>query len=58
MTTNKGYIGLASRMARQGDVICILLGCDVPVILNLLKADQRIAGLENLIFMKLWRVKQ
>ena len=35
MTTNKGYLGLASRATQQGDLICILLGCDVPAILRL-----------------------
>lgn len=34
MTTMKGYIGLSNSNAQQGDVICILFGCHVPVILR------------------------
>jgi hypothetical protein len=34
MTTSKGYIGLASRAAKQKDVIFVLLGCDVHAVLN------------------------
>ncbi|KAF4628699.1 hypothetical protein G7Y89_g9452 [Cudoniella acicularis] len=34
ITTKKGYIGIADRNARQKDLLCILLGCDVPAILR------------------------
>jgi hypothetical protein len=34
ITTSKGYIGIASRAAKQKDVIFVLLGCDVRVVLN------------------------
>jgi hypothetical protein len=34
MTTIKGYLGIAPKSARQGDVICILLGCEFPVVLR------------------------
>jgi hypothetical protein len=34
VVTAKGYFGLASKNAMQGDVVCILLGCTVPVILR------------------------
>ena len=35
MTTNEGHLGLASRATQQGDLVCILFGCDVPAILRL-----------------------
>jgi hypothetical protein len=34
ITTAKGYFGLAAKTALQDDIICILLGCTVPVILR------------------------
>ncbi|KAF5011626.1 hypothetical protein FDECE_2289 [Fusarium decemcellulare] len=34
VTTNRGSIGVASPLARPGDVICVLLGCDFPVLLR------------------------
>lgn len=34
MVTAKGYFGLASCLAQQGDHICILYGCSRPVILR------------------------
>lgn len=32
--TKNGYIGLAPSPAQEGDLICVLLGCGVPVILR------------------------
>ena len=32
--TAKGYIGLATKNTRQGDIVCILFGCSTPVILR------------------------
>ncbi|KAH7417920.1 heterokaryon incompatibility protein-domain-containing protein [Cadophora sp. MPI-SDFR-AT-0126] len=34
MISKKGYIGLGPVPARQGDLICVLYGCSVPVILR------------------------
>jgi hypothetical protein len=34
MVLNNGCIGLAPIRARQGDVVCLLLGCSVPVLLR------------------------
>jgi hypothetical protein len=34
VTTNKGHIGMAAHRAQKGDLICVLLGCSVPVILR------------------------
>lgn len=34
MTTSKGYIGLTSDVTRSGDVVCVLLGCSMPMILR------------------------
>ncbi|CZR69830.1 uncharacterized protein PAC_19730 [Phialocephala subalpina] len=34
MTTTEGYLGLAIREARQGDLVAILYGCSCPVILR------------------------
>jgi hypothetical protein len=34
LVTNDGYIGLGPMKARQGDHVCILYGCSVPVILR------------------------
>jgi hypothetical protein len=33
-TTKEGYIGLASDCASPGDQVCVLLGCQVPLILR------------------------
>ena len=35
IVTAKGYFGLARVAIRRGDIVCILLGCSVPVILRL-----------------------
>lgn len=32
--TSKDYIGLASHFTQDGDKICVLLGCDTPVIIR------------------------
>ncbi|GME28878.1 uncharacterized protein K452DRAFT_353118 [Neofusicoccum parvum] len=37
-TTEKGYLGLLPRQTKPGDVVCILLGCNVPFIIR--KADK------------------
>ncbi len=34
LTAEQGYISTASRRARQGDLLCVLYGCSVPVILR------------------------
>ncbi|KAF5568270.1 heterokaryon incompatibility protein [Fusarium napiforme] len=34
VTTKRGSIGLACTFAKPGDVICVVLGCDFPVILR------------------------
>jgi hypothetical protein len=34
MVTQTGYIGLVSRLARAEDLVCILFGCNTPVILR------------------------
>lgn len=34
VTTEKGYIGLASNKARTGDMICVFLGCKTPFVLR------------------------
>ncbi len=33
-TTEEGYIGLAPKATRPGDQICVLLGCDKPLVLR------------------------
>lgn len=34
ITTKKGYIGVAPRPVRRGDIIAILLGCSAPLVLR------------------------
>ncbi|OJJ75593.1 hypothetical protein ASPBRDRAFT_37887 [Aspergillus brasiliensis CBS 101740] len=34
MISSKGYIGLVPAKAQEGDLICVLFGCSVPVILR------------------------
>lgn len=34
MTTNKGYLGFGSRYMGSGDIIFVLMGCNVPVVLR------------------------
>ncbi|CAJ0548656.1 Ff.00g022690.m01.CDS01 [Fusarium sp. VM40] len=39
METERGSIGLGCAFARPGDIICVLLGCDFPVLLRPLEND-------------------
>lgn len=39
MTTEKGYLGMVSKGAQKGDLVCVLFGCNVPVVLR--KQDER-----------------
>jgi hypothetical protein len=32
--TNQGYVGMAPCRARKGDIICVLLGCSIPIVLQ------------------------
>ncbi len=34
VTTKKGYVGMALEAVEPGDVICVLLGCTVPMVLR------------------------
>lgn len=34
MHATGGYLGIAPRLAREGDVVCILLGCHTPMVLR------------------------
>jgi heterokaryon incompatibility protein (HET) len=34
LVTERGYVGMAPPRAKKGDLICILLGCSVPVLLR------------------------
>ena len=34
MFTHEGYIGMAPHHARKGDIVCLLLGCRIPVVLR------------------------
>jgi hypothetical protein len=34
LVTEKGYIGSAPRTLEEGDIICVLFGCSVPVVLR------------------------
>ncbi|KAF2490269.1 HET-domain-containing protein [Lophium mytilinum] len=34
VTAERGYMGLGPRLAKSGDVICVLLGCDNPIFLR------------------------
>lgn len=40
MMTIKGCIGLVPINTQQGDIICLLLGCDVPMVLRVLENQQ------------------
>ncbi|KAG4437090.1 hypothetical protein IFR05_007424 [Cadophora sp. M221] len=37
--TENGYIGMAASRARKGDLVCVLLGCSIPVLLRRLEED-------------------
>lgn len=53
VTTQKGYMGLASQGAQKDDLICVLLGCDKPLIIRkienhyILVGDSYIYGMMN-----------
>ncbi|KAK0751844.1 heterokaryon incompatibility protein-domain-containing protein [Schizothecium vesticola] len=34
MVTNTGLVGMAPKRAEKGDVVCILLGCSIPLVLR------------------------
>ncbi|CZR69946.1 uncharacterized protein PAC_19847 [Phialocephala subalpina] len=34
MTTRKGYVGFAPKLSQRGDIICVLQGCNIPVVLR------------------------
>lgn len=38
--TTKGYLGMAASRAEQGDLVCVLFGCSIPVILRERKGDE------------------
>ncbi|KAK4214205.1 heterokaryon incompatibility protein-domain-containing protein [Rhypophila decipiens] len=41
MVTSTGILGMAPRRARKGDLVCVLLGCNIPLVL---RADHRQEG--------------
>ncbi|KAN0091804.1 hypothetical protein V8E51_017651 [Hyaloscypha variabilis] len=43
-TTVQGYMGLAPSTAREGDLVCVLLGGDVPFILRPSKSNYSLIG--------------
>ncbi|PMD62665.1 uncharacterized protein K444DRAFT_610698 [Hyaloscypha bicolor E] len=34
IVTNNGLLGTAPREARKGDLVCVLLGCGIPLVLR------------------------
>ncbi|KAF5681214.1 heterokaryon incompatibility protein [Fusarium heterosporum] len=45
VSSDEGYFGLAPSETKEGDVICVLLGTNVPLLLRPVSADQfRLAG--------------
>jgi hypothetical protein len=42
--TREGRLGLVPRESKEGDLICILLGCSVPVVLRRIAEEDRDAG--------------
>ena len=40
LRTTEGHLGLGPRSARYGDKVCVLLGCDTPLLLRLVLDDQ------------------
>ncbi|KAK1758278.1 hypothetical protein QBC47DRAFT_374184 [Echria macrotheca] len=34
MVTNAGLLGMAPRDAKKGDIVCVLLGCNIPMVLR------------------------
>lgn len=43
-TTQKGYMGLASQGAKKDDLVCVLLGCDKPLIIRKIKNHYILVG--------------
>ena len=41
--TNDGYIGMTPYRAKKGDLICVLLGCSIPVVLRK-RENERLEG--------------
>ncbi|KAI9772823.1 MAG: hypothetical protein M1840_008705 [Geoglossum simile] len=39
ITTGRGYVGMASETVQKDDIICVLLGCSVPVVLRQVDKD-------------------
>jgi len=44
LTTEKGYIGEATRRCQVGDVVCVLFGCNYPVILRPIEGHYEFVG--------------
>ena len=42
--TEKGYMGLAPSVAREGDLFCVLLGSSVPVLLRIVESHYVLVG--------------
>lgn len=40
ITTKEGYIGLAPRETKTGDVVCVLLGCETPLVSRPIESGQ------------------
>jgi hypothetical protein len=43
-TTKEGFIGLAPKAARTGDVVCVLLGCSSPLVLRPIESKYQVVG--------------
>jgi hypothetical protein len=41
VVTSKGYIGAVPEQAQQGDLVCVLFGCSVPVVLRKRQEENR-----------------
>jgi hypothetical protein len=42
--TDKGYMGLGPRGTKKGDVVCVLLGCDMPLIIRQVGEHYAVVG--------------
>ncbi|KAK4611769.1 Heterokaryon incompatibility protein 6, OR allele [Fulvia fulva] len=43
--TEKGHVGMVTKNARKGDVVCVLFGCSVPMVLrNIGKGEYEVVG--------------
>jgi hypothetical protein len=42
--TPEGYMGLGPRFAEKGDLVCILLGCSVPILIRKREAKYAVVG--------------